>query len=123
MCIHILSSSPNSPSQALISVTAVLGTILSLPLQLTVNVLSDDLQDGLVLIAMLETLAAPKKVGPYNKNPKIKPQLIENLNAVFKFLAKENVKVVNISESFLAQWHLLAVCTYIYSLRMVLLRI
>lgn len=72
------------------------------PLQLSVKSLSDDLQDGLVLIAMLETLAAPKKVGPYNKNPKIKPQLIENLNAVFKFLAKENVKVVNISESDVA---------------------
>lgn len=83
------------------------------PAQLTVKVLTDDLQDGLVLIAMLETLAAPKKVGPYNKNPKIKPQLIENLNAVFKFLAKENVKVVNISKSFLALWHFVSV-NYIY---------
>ena len=71
-------------------------------MQLTLKSLSDDLQDGLVLVAMLETLAAPKKVGPYNKNPKIKPQLIENLNSVFKFLSKENVKVVNISELDLA---------------------
>ena len=84
------------------SLVAVIYTIPPFPLQLTVKVLANDLQDGLVLIAMLETLAAPKKVGPYNKNPKIKPQLIENLNAAFKFLAKENVKVVNISESFLA---------------------
>ena len=65
-------------------------------LQTSVENLTDDLQDGLALIQILETLAAPRKVGPYHKNPKIKPQIMENLGACMKFLNKEGIKLVNI---------------------------
>nr|WAW84871.1 filamin-like 1 [Halisarca dujardinii] len=62
----------------------------------SVESLADDLQDGLALIQMLETVAAPRKVGPYHKSPKIKPQIMENLGTCLKFLNKEGIKVVNI---------------------------
>lgn len=63
-----------------------------------VNDLQTDLKDGLVLVELIESIASPRKIGRYNKNPKIKPQLLENLGAVFKFLEKEQIKVVNIGK-------------------------
>ena len=61
-----------------------------------VKSLETDLQDGLILVQLLETLASPKKIERYNKNPLIKPQKIENLGACFRFFEQENIKLVNI---------------------------
>lgn len=61
--------------------------------------LQTDLVDGLLLIELLEKLAAPKSVGRYNKNPRQKIQMLENLGRVLKFIADENIKLVNIGET------------------------
>lgn len=60
--------------------------------------LQTDLQDGLVLVQLIEGIANPRKVGRYNKNPVIKAQKLENLGAVFRFLERESIKVVNIGK-------------------------
>ena len=60
--------------------------------------LQKDLRDGLVLVELIESIGAPRKVGRHNKNPTIKPQMLENLGAVFRFLEREQIKVVNIGK-------------------------
>ena len=57
-----------------------------------------DLKDGLVLIALLEALTSPGKIGNYSKRPKIKAHMIENLVACFKFMESENIKLVNVGK-------------------------
>lgn len=61
-----------------------------------VNDLQTDLKDGLVLVELIENIASPRRIGRYSKKPTIKPQMLENLGAVFRFLEKERIKVVNI---------------------------
>ena len=61
-----------------------------------VDDLETDLADGLHLIALLEVLAQPRKVGRFNRNPKNKIQCIENLGAALRFIYSENIKLVNI---------------------------
>ena len=63
-----------------------------------VNDLQTDLQDGLVLVELIESIASPRKVGRYNRNPVIKPQLLENLGTVFRFLEREQIRIVNIGK-------------------------
>ena len=60
--------------------------------------LQTDLQDGLILVELIESIASPRKVGRYNRRPVIKPQLLENLSTVFRFLEREQIKVVNIGK-------------------------
>ena len=57
-----------------------------------------DLADGILLVELLEKLAAPKSVGRYNKNPRQKLQMLENLGAAMRFIAAEKIKLVNIGE-------------------------
>lgn len=63
-----------------------------------VNDLQTDLKDGLVLVELIENIASPRRIGRYSKKPTIKPQMLENLGAVFRFLEKERIKVVNIGK-------------------------
>ena len=58
--------------------------------------LQTDLQDGLILIQLLESIASPKRLGVYNKRPFIKAQKLENLGACFRFFEREKIKLVNI---------------------------
>jgi len=58
--------------------------------------LQTDLQDGLILIKLLESIASPKRIGRYNKRPFIKAQKLENLGACFRFFEREKIKLVNI---------------------------
>ena len=58
--------------------------------------LSTDLQDGLLLIRLCECLAKPKKITRFSKKPVLKPQKMENLATVLKFLQNEGNKFVNI---------------------------
>ena len=60
-----------------------------------------DLKDGIRLIELLEVLAYPRKVGRFNKKPKIKAQYLENLGTALEFIKREKIKLVNISESWL----------------------
>ncbi len=63
-----------------------------------VDNLTEGFQDGLTLIQLLETVSR-KKVGRHNQNPKIKAQMMENLEASFKFMDTEDIKLVNIGEN------------------------
>lgn len=60
--------------------------------------LETDFKDGLLLIELLEKLAAPKTVGKYNKIPKIKAQCVENIGTALRFVAEQGIKLVNIGE-------------------------
>jgi len=57
-----------------------------------------DLQDGILLIDLLNILAKPRKIQRYNKNPKNKVQCMENLNSALNFIEKEGIKLVNIGK-------------------------
>lgn len=57
-----------------------------------------DLQDGTLLIELLNILANPRKIPRYNKNPRNKVQCMENLGAALDFIKSENIKLVNIGK-------------------------
>ena len=57
-----------------------------------------DLQDGTLLIELLNILAKPKKIQRYNKNPRNKVQCMENLGAALEFIKSESIKLVNIGK-------------------------
>lgn len=61
--------------------------------------LETDLMDGLMLIELLDKLATPKSVGRYNKNPRQKIQMVENLGSALQFISSENIKLVNIGKA------------------------
>ena len=63
-----------------------------------VSDLQKDLRDGLVLVELLESIASPRKVGRHTREPVIKPQMLENIGAVLRFLEREQIKVVNIGK-------------------------
>ena len=71
-----------------------------------VNDLKTDLQDGLLILELMEILARPRKPGRYNKNPRSKLQCIENLGIALKFIASENVKLVNIGKLAFVQLYI-----------------
>ena len=60
-----------------------------------------DLQDGILLIELLNILARPRKISRYSKNPKNKVHCMENLNSALSFIEKEGIKLVNIGKSLL----------------------
>ena len=49
-----------------------------------------------MLLELLDKLATPRTVGRYNKNPRQKVQMIENLGTALQFIQKEKIKLVNI---------------------------
>lgn len=55
-----------------------------------------DLQDGTLLIELLNILANPRKIQRYNKNPRNKVQCMENQAAALTFIKSEGMKIVNI---------------------------
>jgi hypothetical protein len=65
---------------------------------LQVKDLSIDLQDGLLLVQLLDKLASPKTVGRYSKNPVNIVQMIENLGKALHFIHSQNIKLVNIGK-------------------------
>ena len=58
--------------------------------------LKNDLQDGLKLIQLLQTLTGENF--KYNEQPKFKQQKFENLKTFFEYLEKANIKFVNIGK-------------------------
>ena len=75
-----------------------------------VKSLENDLQDGLLLVELVDKLAAPKGVGRYSKRPVNKVQMLENLGKVLQFVRDQNIKLVNIGKEKLK----LAMCVYMY---------
>ena len=57
-----------------------------------------DLQDGVTLVRLLESLTSPGKLGRFNLKPKLKAQKLENLGVSFRFMAAEKIKLVNIGK-------------------------
>jgi predicted regulator of amino acid metabolism with ACT domain len=62
---------------------------------LKINVLEEDLQDGVFLHELMEIISS-KKIKIESKTPKSKFQKIGNLSLVFSFIADEKIKLVNI---------------------------
>ena len=65
--------------------------------------LGEDLQDGQLLIELLNRLAAPKSIEKWDKNPRGKLQSIQNLGLALSFCTQQNIKLVNIGECVCAQ--------------------
>lgn len=61
--------------------------------------LRTDLQDGTILGELLENVAKTKfSYTKEAKHLKFKPQQLENLGSSFRFMARENIKLVNIGK-------------------------
>lgn len=59
--------------------------------------LSTDLGDGVGLITLLQVLSQ-KKVGRYNKKPRVRAQKLENVQQALKFTDSEKIRLVNIGK-------------------------
>lgn len=63
-----------------------------------VKSLGEDLQDGLLLVELLNRLAVPKAIEKWDKKPRGKLQSIGNLGIALNFCAMQNIKLVNIGK-------------------------
>ena len=82
---------------------AKLGTIMEKKMTI-----GEELGDGLELIALLEQLSN-KKFPRHNKKPRIKQQRLENLLQALRFLAAQDVKLVNIGKEYTGEQKLIMV--------------
>ncbi len=60
--------------------------------------LETDLTNGLLLIELLNKLAAPEKIGHFTRRPKMKVHCLENLGLALEFIRAQNIKLVNMSK-------------------------
>lgn len=58
-------------------------------------------EDGTLLVYLVESIST-KKVGRYNKNPKLYAQKLENITAALKLLESDGIKLVNIGTEDIA---------------------
>lgn len=65
--------------------------------KMAISNLSTDFADGVIMIVLLEVLSQ-KKVGKYNKKPKMRVQQSENIEKVLAFIKSEGIRLVNIGE-------------------------
>eukprot|EP01116_Phalansterium_solitarium_P017453 TRINITY_DN4304_c0_g2_i1.p1 TRINITY_DN4304_c0_g2~~TRINITY_DN4304_c0_g2_i1.p1 ORF type:complete len:752 (+),score=320.34 TRINITY_DN4304_c0_g2_i1:113-2368(+) len=63
---------------------------------LKIDNLETDLADGTMLLALLEIISSKTVAARYSKNPRIKSQMLENVQYSLDFLRKEGIKLVNI---------------------------
>eukprot|EP00118_Oscarella_pearsei_P028822 m.3022 g.3022 ORF g.3022 m.3022 type:complete len:1777 (+) comp9010_c0_seq1:150-5480(+) len=82
---------------------------------LFVRDLKTDLADGLNLIVLLEVLSQ-KKVGRYNKKPRIRAQKLENIEVAMKFIASEGIRLVNIGTHDIVDGNLKLILGLIWTL-------
>lgn len=61
--------------------------------------LASAFEDGLTLVYLVESIST-KKVGRYNKNPKLYAQKLENITTALKLLESDGIKLVNIGKPF-----------------------
>ena len=61
--------------------------------------LSTDFGDGVCLVTLLQVLSQ-KKVGKYNKKPRVRAQKLENVQLSLKFIESEKIRLVNIGKQF-----------------------
>ena len=65
--------------------------------KIKVTDLTVDLQDGTVLIRLVENLTS-KKIKGYNKAPTLAAHKLDNLELVFKLMRSSGIKIVGIGE-------------------------
>lgn len=66
--------------------------------KVAVKSLSEDFNDGVLLIVLLEVLSH-KSMGRYNKKPRMLAQKLENIEKVLSFITtKEGIRLVNIGQ-------------------------
>eukprot|EP00160_Parvularia_atlantis_P000154 Unigene10125_Nuclearia_a/m.30915 Unigene10125_Nuclearia_a/g.30915 ORF Unigene10125_Nuclearia_a/g.30915 Unigene10125_Nuclearia_a/m.30915 type:complete len:760 (+) Unigene10125_Nuclearia_a:16-2295(+) len=66
------------------------------PTSLTADTLVPLLEDGLVLIALLEALTS-ESVGKYNKTPRMPVHKIDNVSTAFRFLQRQGIVVAGVA--------------------------
>ena len=71
----------------------VFGATLLISVGMAIGDLFTDLRDGIMLINLLEAISE-KKVGPYNRNPRIGAQRLENQGIALNFI-KVRIKYCN----------------------------
>ena len=70
-------------------------------IEVSIEDLSKDLINGVILITLLEILSQ-KRIGRYNKKPRIHAQRMENVDMALDFITKtEKIRLVNIGKSVL----------------------
>lgn len=75
-----------------------------------IDEIGNDFSDGLCLILLLEALSQ-KKVGKYNKKPRVHAQKMENLTLALDFIKKkEGIYLVNIGKCSSAVGRKLTIC-------------
>ncbi len=73
----------------------------------TVNDLSTDLADGVLLYALMGELSQ-KDLGKYNPKPRIQVQKMENLQKVLNFIEnEERIRLVNIGKLIIVHFHVI----------------
>ncbi|XP_043237014.1 filamin-A-like isoform X4 [Amphibalanus amphitrite] len=78
--------------------------------------LETDLEDGLILIALIEVLSG-KKMPKHSKRPTFRSQKLENVSVALKFLERdENIKIVNIDATHIVDCHLKLILGLIWTL-------
>jgi len=84
--------------------------------KMKINELETDLQNGLLLINLLEIISSKEIGGKYNKQPKMKPQLLENTSLALKFVQKEGIKLVGIGPEDITDGNLKLILGLIWTL-------
>jgi len=84
--------------------------------KMKINDLETDLSNGLNLINLLEVISSKEIGGKYNKQPKIRPQLLENTSLALKFIQKEGIKLVGIGPEDITDGNLKLILGLIWTL-------
>lgn len=77
--------------------------------------LSEDMEDGVNLINLMEVISG-KKIGKYKKKPKMHIQKLENLNKALQFIKSEGITLVNIGSTDLNTGNLTIILGLIWTL-------
>jgi len=59
--------------------------------------ISTDFSDGVCLVTLLQVLSQ-KKVGKYNKKPRLRVHKLENVQLSLRFIESEKIRLVNIGK-------------------------
>jgi len=84
--------------------------------KMKINDLATDLDNGLLLINLLEVISSKEIGGKYNKNPKIRSQLLENTSLALKFVQREGIKLVGIGPEDITDCNLKLILGLIWTL-------
>jgi len=84
--------------------------------KIKINDLETDLANGLPLIHLLEEISGKDIGSKYNKNPKIRSQLLENTSVCVKFIQKEGIKLVGIGPEDITDGNLKLILGLIWTL-------